>query len=69
MTTTSHIIVGTAGHIDHGKTTLVHALTGSFLDRTPEEQKRGITIHLGFTHRIVISKRLPNLFSSFLSGA
>lgn len=51
MNTESHIIIGTAGHIDHGKTTLVHALTGSFLDSTPEEKQRGITIHLGFTHR------------------
>ena len=38
MNTESHIIIGTAGHIDHGKTTLVHSLTGSFLDSTPEEK-------------------------------
>ncbi len=42
------IIVGTAGHIDHGKTALVKALTGVDADRLPEEQKRGITIDLGF---------------------
>lgn len=44
-----HIIIGTAGHIDHGKTTLIHALTGRNTDRLKEEQKRGITIELGFT--------------------
>ena len=42
------MIIGTAGHIDHGKTTLVHALTGVDTDRLPEEKKRGITIELGF---------------------
>ena len=42
------IIVGTAGHIDHGKSTLVQALTGKDPDRLPEEKKRGITIDLGF---------------------
>ena len=43
-------VVGTAGHIDHGKTALVRALTGVDLDSLPEEQRRGITIALGFTH-------------------
>lgn len=42
------IIAGTAGHIDHGKTALVHALTGTDTDRLPEEKRRGITIDLGF---------------------
>ena len=42
------MILGTAGHIDHGKTTLVHALTGVDTDRLPEEKRRGITIDLGF---------------------
>lgn len=42
------IIVGTAGHIDHGKTALVRALTGVDADRLPEEKRRGITIDLGF---------------------
>jgi selenocysteine-specific elongation factor len=42
------IIVGTAGHIDHGKSTLVRALTGTDPDRLPEEKKRGITIDLGY---------------------
>jgi len=42
------VIVGTAGHIDHGKTALIRALTGTDTDRLPEEKKRGITIDLGF---------------------
>jgi selenocysteine-specific elongation factor len=42
------MILGTAGHIDHGKTSLVRALTGVDTDRLPEEKKRGITIDLGF---------------------
>lgn len=46
--TSRPIIVGTAGHIDHGKSTLVQALTGKDPDRLPEEKKRGITIDLGF---------------------
>src|SRR5687768_1811327 len=41
-------VVGTAGHIDHGKTSLVKALTGIDTDRLPEEKRRGITIDLGF---------------------
>lgn len=45
-----HIIIGTAGHIDHGKTTLIRALTGRNTDRLKEEQKRGISIELGFTY-------------------
>jgi selenocysteine-specific elongation factor len=44
------IILGTAGHIDHGKTTLVKALTGIDTDRLKEEKERGITIELGFAH-------------------
>jgi len=43
-----HVVVGTAGHIDHGKTSLVKALTGIDTDRLPEEKARGITIDLGF---------------------
>ena len=45
---TTHLILGTAGHIDHGKTSLIRALTGTNTDRLPEEKKRGITIELGF---------------------
>ncbi|MCA9658826.1 MAG: 50S ribosome-binding GTPase, partial [Myxococcales bacterium] len=42
------MVLGTAGHIDHGKTTLVRALTGVETDRLAEEKRRGITIELGF---------------------
>jgi len=45
-----NVIIGTAGHIDHGKTTLVKALTGFNTDTLPEEMKRGISINLGFTY-------------------
>ncbi len=45
-----HVIVGTAGHVDHGKTTLIKALTEINTDRLGEEQKRGITIELGFAY-------------------
>ena len=47
---TKHVVVGTAGHIDHGKTALVKALTGIDTDRLPEEKARGITIDLGFAY-------------------
>src|SRR5213592_5228922 len=47
-TPTKSVIVGTAGHIDHGKSTLVEALTGTHPDRLAEEKRRGITIDLGF---------------------
>ncbi len=43
-----HLILGTAGHVDHGKTALVKALTGTDTDRLKEEKERGITIELGF---------------------
>ncbi|MDA7536045.1 GTP-binding protein, partial [Akkermansiaceae bacterium] len=45
-----HYIIGTAGHIDHGKSTLVQTLTGTNPDRLPEEKERGVTIELGFAH-------------------
>jgi selenocysteine-specific elongation factor len=44
----ARFIIGTAGHIDHGKSTLVHALTGTDPDRLPEEKRRGITVDLGY---------------------
>ncbi len=47
---TRQFVIGTAGHIDHGKTALVKALSGVDTDRLPEEKKRGITIDLGFAH-------------------
>src|SRR5713101_2153966 len=48
--TAQHFIVATAGHVDHGKSALVKALTGIDPDRLPEEKARGITIDLGFAH-------------------
>ena len=50
MKAPSSVILGTAGHIDHGKTALVKALTGVDTDRLKEERRRGITIELGFAH-------------------
>jgi hypothetical protein len=52
-----HIIVGTAGHIDHGKTSLVKALTGIDTDRLKEEKERGISIELGFAN-LALSEEL-----------
>src|SRR5437879_1354693 len=50
-------VVGTAGHIDHGKSTLITALTGIDPDRLAEEKRRGMTIDLGFAHMILPSGR------------
>ncbi len=50
MSNERHYILGTAGHIDHGKSSLVRALTGTDPDRLPEEKRRGVTIELGFAH-------------------
>ncbi|MCY0877020.1 MAG: selenocysteine-specific translation elongation factor [Firmicutes bacterium] len=55
------VIVGTAGHIDHGKTTLVRALTGVETDRTREEQERGISIDIGFAPFVLPSGRRMGL--------
>jgi selenocysteine-specific elongation factor len=52
------LVVGTAGHIDHGKSSLVHALTGIDPDRLKEEKARGITIELGFAHTTIGSTRV-----------
>lgn len=54
----THLILGTAGHIDHGKTSLVRALTGTDTARLPEEKRRGITIDLGFAQLELGSYRL-----------
>lgn len=51
VTATRSLLIGTAGHIDHGKSSLVRALTGVDPDRLPEERARGMTIDLGFAHR------------------
>ena len=51
------LIVGTAGHIDHGKTSLVRALTGTDTDRLAEEKRRGISIDLGFAHLLLSNGR------------
>jgi selenocysteine-specific elongation factor len=53
------VIVGTAGHIDHGKTALVRALTGIDTDRLEEEKRRGITIELGFAHLELAAPQWP----------
>ncbi len=52
------VVVGTAGHIDHGKSTLVRALTGIDPDRLKEEKARGITIELGFAHTVIGDNRV-----------
>ena len=56
MSTTS-LTLGTAGHIDHGKTALVRALTGIDTDRLPEEHRRGISIELGYAPLVLASGR------------
>jgi selenocysteine-specific elongation factor len=61
-----HFIVATAGHVDHGKSALVKALTGTDPDRLPEEKARGITIDLGFAHLELPAAAPAN--SSFLLG-
>ena len=53
-----NLVVGTAGHIDHGKSSLVHALTGIDPDRLKEEKERGITIELGFAHTTIGATRV-----------
>src|SRR6184192_3347401 len=53
MASMRSIVVGTAGHIDHGKSALVRALTGTDPDRLKEEKARGITIDLGFAHATI----------------
>ncbi|MGE3887127.1 MAG: selenocysteine-specific translation elongation factor [Vicinamibacterales bacterium] len=54
----NRLVAGTAGHIDHGKSTLVHALTGIDPDRLKEEKARGITIELGFAHATIGDARI-----------
>ena len=66
MAEPQHFIVATAGHVDHGKSALVKALTGTDPDRLPEEKARGITIDLGFAH-LELPATVPGT-SSFLLG-
>jgi selenocysteine-specific elongation factor len=60
------IVVGTAGHIDHGKTALVKALTGIDADRLSEEKRRGITIDLGFAHMDLAGANVEPLHIGFV---
>src|SRR3989454_12689781 len=53
MSTPRQIVVGTAGHVDHGKSALVRALTGTDPDRLKEERERGITIDIGFASLVL----------------
>lgn len=55
------LVIGTAGHVDHGKTALVKALTGRDTDRLPEEKSRGISIELGFAPLVLPSGRIVSL--------
>jgi selenocysteine-specific elongation factor len=59
--TLANAVVGTAGHIDHGKSTLIHALTGIDPDRLAEEKRRGMTIDLGFAYLTLPSGRLVGI--------
>src|SRR5688500_4130979 len=56
-TSSQHFIIGTAGHVDHGKTALIRALTGAETDRLREEQERGMSIDLGFADFVLPSGR------------
>jgi selenocysteine-specific elongation factor len=60
------IVIGTAGHIDHGKTALVRALTGVDTDRLPEEKRRGITVDLGFASLTAEPPGAPPVRISFI---
>jgi selenocysteine-specific elongation factor len=60
------IVIGTAGHIDHGKTALVRALTGVDTDRLPEEKRRGITIDIGFASMDIVAHDGSPLRISFV---
>jgi selenocysteine-specific elongation factor len=66
MSAAQHFILATAGHVDHGKSALVKALTGTDPDRLPEEKARGITIDLGFAH-LKLSSAAPGA-ASFMLG-
>ncbi len=65
------MIIATAGHVDHGKTTLLQAITGVNADRLPEEKKRGMTIDLGYAYwpqpdgRVLVLSTYPVMKSFF----
>lgn len=61
MSAYAPVIIGTAGHVDHGKTCLIRALTGIETDRLREEQKRGISIDLGFAPLRLPSGRMAGI--------
>lgn len=61
MSASRFFILGSAGHVDHGKTTLIKALTGIETDRLPEEKARGLSIDLGFAHLALPSKRVAGI--------
>jgi selenocysteine-specific elongation factor len=61
VTGSKHLIIGTAGHVDHGKTALIRALTGTDTDRLKEEQERGMSIDLGFTSFQLPSGRMAGV--------
>lgn len=63
---TRSVVIGTAGHIDHGKTVLVRALTGIDTDRLPEEKRRGITIDLGFASTEMLLEDKSKMQFSFI---
>ncbi|MDU4892993.1 MAG: GTP-binding protein [Enterococcus hirae] len=58
----ANIVIGTAGHIDHGKTTLIKALTGIDTDTTKEEKKRGMSINLGFAYLNLPNQQRVGMF-------
>ena len=80
MEATKHTIIGTAGHVDHGKSALIHALTGIETDRLKEEKERGLSIELGSTssrcqrrhartnHRAFGNHRLVRNFEWYISN-
>ena len=59
-------VVATAGHVDHGKTSLVRALSGVNTDRLEEEQRRGLTIDLGFAHTSLTATSGTSVDMSFV---
>src|SRR5262245_378575 len=78
LETIINVVIGTAGHIDHGKSTLVSKLTGIHPDRLPEEKERGLTIDLGFAplrlqsgHRVGVidGPRHERLVKDMVAGA